>query len=100
MLSRRPDTQPPSPAAFRAAWQVDPTSIHPVVLDKFDSPKAVPKIVSVYYPQSGWNTAMKRAVLTIGLAHDLRTDGATLVTVKWHRLEHQFTLTSLDFPIN
>ncbi|TFC01316.1 MULTISPECIES: hypothetical protein [Cryobacterium] len=100
MSSPRPETSPPSPDSLPAAWQVDLKSIHPLVFDKFDSPKAVPKIVSVYYPLQGWNNSMKRAVLTIGLVHDLRSDGATLVLAKWRKLERTFTLSTLDFPVD
>ncbi|MEC5151121.1 hypothetical protein [Cryobacterium sp. GrIS_2_6] len=100
MSSPRPESPPPSPDSLPAAWQVDLKSIHPFVLDKFDNLKAVPKIVSVYHPMQGWNTSMKRAVFTIGLVQDLRVDGATLVLAKWRKLEHKFTLSTLDFPLN
>ena len=95
MSSSRPEAQQPDPDLFRAVWHVDLKSIHPHILDRFGSPKAVPKIVSVYYPQRGWNNSMKRAVLTVGLVQDLRADGATLATVKWRRREYQFTLSAL-----
>ncbi|MEA9999675.1 hypothetical protein QN367_11235 [Cryobacterium sp. RTS3] len=100
MSSSRPETPPPSPDSLPPAWQVDLNSIHPLVLDKFDNPKAVPKIVSVYHPMQGWNSSMKRAVFTIGLVQDLRVDGATLVLAKWRKLERKFTLSTLDFPLN
>ena len=41
MSSPRPETPQPSPGSVPAAWQVDLKSIHPLVLDKFDNPKAL-----------------------------------------------------------
>ncbi|TFB85602.1 hypothetical protein E3O44_13530 [Cryobacterium algoricola] len=99
MSSSLPETQPPDPDSVRSARQIDLNSIHPLLLEKFGTPKALPKAISVYFPEHGWDHSMKREVLNLGLVRNLRSNGATLVVAKWRRIERQFTLTALDFPV-
>lgn len=61
---------------------------------KFGSDHARPKIVGVYRGAGGWQAPGEAGRLTRGTAQQLRSDGVTMVRVRWRLKTHEIRLRS------
>jgi hypothetical protein len=63
-------------------------------LRPFRNSSAQPRVTFTYRLASGWEKAIGKPLFTRDVAARLLYDGVTLVKLRWHREDHQVTVSA------
>jgi hypothetical protein len=84
-----PKKYAPHPKDRRAMSDVPEYALRP-----FRNSSAQPRVTFTYRLASGWEKAIGKPLFTRDVAARLLYDGVTLVKLRWHREDHQVTVSA------